>query len=54
MLDTFPFVELPPRPDFAESSFDLATGADVRELDALPPEALDLEEVVREAEERLS
>jgi hypothetical protein len=37
-------------PDFAASSFDLAAGADVLELDALPDDAIDLMQVVREAE----
>jgi hypothetical protein len=42
-----PLRHLPP-PDFAET----IPGLLVAELDDLPPEALDLEEVVREAEGR--
>lgn len=41
--------ECDPQPDFVESSI---AGLDVRELDALPDDSIDLLQVVREAEGR--
>jgi hypothetical protein len=46
--------ELPPPADFAASSLDLVHGVDVRELDDLPDDSIDLLQVVREAEGRVS
>jgi hypothetical protein len=45
-------VVLPLPGDFLESSFDLACGAEVVELHALPDDAIDLMQVVREVEGR--